>query len=46
MEINTYELGQIGTNSYLLYPDNSDKAILVDAPLDAAEEICARPLRE
>lgn len=42
MEINTHELGQIGTNSYLLYPDNSDKAILVDAPLDAAEEIPSR----
>ena len=36
MNITTYELGQLGTNSYLLYPDNTDLAILVDAPLDAA----------
>lgn len=42
MNITTYELGQLGTNSYLLYPDNTDLAILVDAPLDAAEEIPAR----
>ena len=42
MKINTYELGQIGTNSYLIYPDGTDEAILIDAPLDAAEEIPAR----
>lgn len=42
MNITTYELGQLGTNSYLLYPDNTNLAILVDAPLDAAEEIPAR----
>lgn len=42
MNITTYELGQLGTNSYLLYPDNTNLAILVDAPIDAAEEIPAR----
>ena len=39
MKISLYELGQLGTNAYLLYPDNSDKAILIDAPLESAEEI-------
>lgn len=42
MKINTYELGQLGTNCYLLYPDNTNQAIVVDAPLEAAEEIHAR----
>ena len=42
MKINTYELGQLGTNCYLLYPDNTNLAIVVDAPLEAAEEIPAR----
>ena len=42
MKINTYELGQLGTNCYLLYPDNTNQAIVVDAPLEAAEEIPAR----
>ena len=39
MKISLYELGQLGTNTYLLYPDNSDQAILIDAPLEASEEI-------
>lgn len=39
MKISLFELGQLGTNTYLLYPDNSDEAIVVDAPLEAAGEI-------
>ncbi len=42
MKITSYELGQLGTNAYLVYPDNSDNAILIDAPLDAATEIPAK----
>lgn len=39
MKISLFELGQLGTNTYLLYPDNSDEAIVVDAPLEASGEI-------
>ncbi len=42
MKISAYELGQLGTNAYLIYPENSDEAILVDAPLEAADVIPAQ----
>jgi len=42
MQIGVYELGQLGTNSYLLYPESGKGAILIDAPLEAAEAIPAR----
>lgn len=39
MEILTLPLGQLETNSYLILPDNSDSAVLVDAPFGAASAI-------
>ncbi len=39
MTIHDFQLGQLGTNSYLVFPDNSDEAILIDCPLEAAEVI-------
>ncbi len=42
MKISAYELGQLGTNAYLIYPENSDEVILVDAPFEAAEVIPAK----
>ena len=41
MEILTLPLGQLETNSYLILPDDSDSAILVDAPYEAATAIPA-----
>lgn len=39
IKIRVFPLGAIYTNSYLLMPENSDKAVLVDAPEGAAETI-------
>ncbi len=39
MEIISYQLGQIGTNAYLILPKNSDEALLVDCPMGAASTI-------
>ncbi len=39
MKIHNFELGQIGTNCFLVFPDNSDKAILIDCPYEATEVI-------
>ena len=39
MKIHAFQLGQIGTNAYLVLPDNTDEAILVDCPLEASDEI-------
>lgn len=39
MKIIQFELGQIGTNSYLLLPDDSECAVLIDCPYEAAEAI-------
>lgn len=39
MQIFQFELGQLGTNSYLVFPDGSDSAFVVDAPYEAAEVI-------
>ena len=39
MKINAFQLGQIGTNAYLVFPDNTNEAILVDCPLEASDEI-------
>lgn len=50
MKIHSYELGHIGTNCYIILPDGSDGAIVVDAPLEAAGFVpeflkkCARRL--
>ena len=41
MKIINYQLGQIGTNAYLLLPENSDTAVLVDCPQGAAVAISA-----
>ena len=39
MKIYDFQLGQLGTNTYLIFPENSDSAILVDCPYEAAEVI-------
>ncbi len=39
MKIHVFQLGQIGTNAYLVFPDNSTEAVLFDCPLEAATDI-------
>ena len=39
MKIYDFQLGQLGTNTYLIFPENSDSAILVDCPYEAAEVV-------
>ncbi|MBE6413734.1 MAG: MBL fold metallo-hydrolase [Verrucomicrobiaceae bacterium] len=39
MKIYDFQLGQLGTNTYLIVPENSDSAILVDCPYEAVETI-------
>ena len=39
MKIHTFQLGQLGTNAHLIFPKEGDGAVLVDAPMGAAEEI-------
>ena len=39
MKIYDFQLGHLGTNTYLIFPENSDGAILVDCPYEAAEVI-------
>ncbi len=39
MKICDFQLGQLGTNCYLILPDNSNEAILIDCPLEASDVI-------
>ncbi len=39
MQINKFELGPIEVNAYLIFPDNTDEAILIDAPHYTVENI-------
>lgn len=39
MKIKIFELGPLGVNAYLMFPENSDGAILVDAPHESAQVI-------
>lgn len=39
MKIYDFQLGQLGTNAYIVLPENSGGAMLVDCPLGAAEVV-------
>ena len=39
MKIYDFQLGQLGTNAYIVLPENSGGAILVDCPLEAAKVV-------
>jgi len=39
MKIYKYELGQLGTNSYLIHDETSSSAVLIDCPFEAAQII-------
>ena len=39
MKIFGFSLGQLGTNAYLLFKEGEKEAVLIDAPMDAAEVV-------